>query len=133
MEDNMTNTYSIFVKQNRRTKALDDVILIKEGFNIFAMIFNIFWFLCNKLYLFAFISFVIIDVSYIFLPNSMSMIFIFLFCLLIGFEANNLLLYRFQREKYFFVGYSTGKDKKEATVRFLDEVNKDAKEKNMIY
>lgn len=126
------NTYSIFVKQNRKSKSLDDVTLVKEGFNIFAMIFNMFWFLYNKLYLFALLFFVIINCSIIFFSYTISTIFIFLFCLLIGFEANNLLLYRFQKEKYFFVGYSTGKDKEEAQLRFLDEVNKEAKNNNQV-
>lgn len=126
------NTYSIFVKQNRRSKSLDDVILVKEGFNVFAMIFNIFWFLSNKLYLFTIISFVIINFSMLFFSHSVFIVFLFLFCLLIGFEANNLLLYRFQKEKYFFVGYSTGKNKEEAQLRFLDEVNKEAKNNNQV-
>lgn len=126
------NTYSIFVKQNRKSKSLDDVVLVKEGFNIFAMIFNIFWFLANKLYLFAFISFVLINFSMMFFSYSVATVFIFLFSLLIGFEANDLLLYKFQREKYFFVGYSTGNSKEEAELRFLDEINKEAKRNNQV-
>lgn len=126
------NTYSIFVKQNKKSKSLDDVILIKEGFNVFAMMFNIFWFLYNKLYLFFFISLIIINFSILIFSYNIAVVFIFLFCLLIGFEANNLLLYRFQREKYFFIGYSTGKDKEEAQLRFLDEVNKEAKNNNQV-
>lgn len=126
------NTYSIFVKQNKKSKSLDDVILVKEGFNLFAMIFSVLWFLYNKLYLFALLSFMFINFSILFFSYSISTIFIFLFCLLIGFEANNLLLYRFQREKYFFVGYSTGKNKDEAQLRFLDEVNREAKNNNQV-
>ena len=128
----MTNTYSIFVKQNKKTRALDDVILVKEGFNFFAMVFNIFWFLCNKLYLFAFLFFIITDFACIVFSPMVAGTFIVLFSILVGFEANNLLLYRFQREKYFFVGYSTGNNRKEASIRFLDEVNKEAKEKNSV-
>ena len=126
------NTYSIFVKQNRKSKSLDDVILVKEGFNIFAMIFNMFWFLYNKLYLFFFISLIIINFSILIFSYNIAIVFIFLFCLLIGFEANDLLLYRFQREKYFFIGYSTGKDKEEAQLRFFDEINNEAKNKNQV-
>lgn len=127
------NSYSIFVKQSKKSKALEDVILVKEGFNFFAMFFNIFWFLCNKLYLFAIIYFILIKFAFAIFSVYIAWTFAFLFSLLIGFEANNLLLYRFQREKYFFIGYTTGNNRKEAEVRFLDEVNREAKEKNIVY
>ena len=120
-------TYNIFIKQNKDNNAVEDVLLIKEGFNIFAFVFTVFWFLFNKLWLFAGISFILINIFNFVFSFMVGSIFVFLFSLLIGFEANNLLLYRFQREGYYFVGYTIGKSKKEAELRFLDDVNKDAK------
>lgn len=120
-------TYNIFVKQNRDNNSVEDVLLIKEGFNPFAFLFTIFWFLFNKLWLFAGISFVVVNIFTFIFSSIVSSFFILLFSLLIGFEANNLLLYRFQREGYYFVGYTTGKSRSEAELRFLDDINKDAK------
>lgn len=120
-------TYNIFIKQNKDNNAVEDVLLIKEGFNIFAFVFTVFWFLFNKLWLFAGISFILINIFNFVFSFMVGSIFVLLFSLLIGFEANNLLLYRFQREGYYFVGYTTGRNKKEAEIRFLDDINKDAK------
>lgn len=125
-------TYNIFIKQNKDNKAVEDILLIKEGFNMSAFVFNIFWFLSNKLWLFAAIAFAIINLVTIIFSPVVSSAFMFLFSLLIGFEANNLLLYRFQREKYYFVGYTTGNNRKEAELRFLDDINKNAKNNEKI-
>lgn len=125
-------TYNIFIKQNKDNEAVEDILLIKEGFNMFAFVFNIFWFLSNKLWLFAAIAFAIINLVTIIFSPIVSSAFMFLFSLLIGFEANNLLLYRFQREKYYFVGYTTGNNRKEAELRFLDDINKNAKNNEKI-
>lgn len=125
-------TYNIFIKQNKNNKAVEDVLLIKEGFNVFAFMFNIFWFLFNKLWLFAAISFAVVNLIIMLFSPVISFAFIFLFSLLIGFEANNLLLYRFQREEYYFVGYTTGNNRKDAELRFLDDINKNAKNNEKI-
>lgn len=125
-------TYNIFIKQNKENNSIEDVLLIKDGFNIFACIFNIFWFLFNKLWLFAFITFIMLNFSVLIFSTTISNIFILLFLLLIGFESNNLLLYRFQREGYYFVGYSIANSKKEAELKFLDDFNKNAKDNNRI-
>lgn len=125
-------TYNIFIKQNKDNEAVEDILLIKEGFNMSAFVFNIFWFLSNKLWLFAAIAFAIINLVTIIFSPVVSSAFMFLFSLLIGFEANNLLLYRFQREKYYFVGYTTGNNRKEAELRFLDDINKNAKNNEKI-
>lgn len=120
-------TYNIFVKQNKDNNAVEDVLLIKEGFSVSAFLFTVFWFLFNKLWLFAGISFMVMNIiGFIFSPV-VSFVFVILFSLLVGFEANNLLLYRFQREGYYFVGYTTGKSRGDAELRFLDDVNRDAK------
>ena len=45
-------SYSIFIKKNDKSESIDDVILLKEGFNFYAFFFNIFWFLYNILVFF---------------------------------------------------------------------------------
>jgi hypothetical protein len=125
-------TYNIFIRQEEKTEKLTDVILVKEGFNIFAALFNIFWFLYNKLWLFAMLAFFIINFALYVFSSYICGIFVILFLILLGFEANNLLLYRFQREKYYFIGYSIGRDEKDAKIKFLDEINAENKEKNRV-
>ena len=67
----------------------------------------------------------------IFSPQ-LAVTFLLLLFLLIGLEANNLLLYRFQREGYYFVGYSMGNDKREAEAKFLESINKENNNNNII-
>jgi hypothetical protein len=125
-------TYNIFVKQEDKTERLIDVILVREGFNIFATIFNILWFIYNRLWLFALLTFFVINFAFYILPVYVCTVFVILFLILLGFEANNFLLYRFQREKYYFIGYSIGNDEKDAKMKFLDEINIENKEKNRV-
>ena len=61
----------------------------------------------------------------VFLVNLLILIFV-------GLEANNFLIKKFQKNNYYFVGYSTGNDEKEAKLRFLDNVNKENKNNNKI-
>lgn len=128
----MIKTYNIFIKQNKTSNAVDDILFIKDGFNAFAFLFNIFWFLSVKLWLFAFLFFAIITFANIIFSPLVSSIFSFMLSLLVGFEANNLLLYRFQRDGYYFVGYSFGNNKKEAEIKYLEEINKNAKDSGAI-
>ncbi len=125
-------TYTIFIMENKKNRAVEDVILVKEGFNFFAMIFNIFWLLYNRLWLFAAISFILINFILSIFSTYVYFIFLLLFAVFIGFEANNLLIYRFQRENYTFAGFSLGNDEDDAKIKFLDSVNKENKDKGKI-
>lgn len=125
-------TYTIFIKENKQNRAVEDVILVKEGFNFFAMIFNIFWLLYNKLWLFAGISFCLINIVFSLFSTYVYFVFLMMFLFLIGFEANNLLIYRFQRENYTFAGFSLGNDEDDAKIKFLDSINKENKDKGKI-
>lgn len=125
-------SYSIFIKKNKENESIDDVILIKEGFNFYASIFNIFWFLFNKMWICSFIFISIVSLIIYIFCNCIALSMIFLILIFIGFEANNLLIRKFQGSDYYFVGYSTGNDEKEAKLRFLDNFNKENKDKNKV-
>ena len=59
-------------------------------------------------------------------------VFLLLFSIFLGLEANNLLIYRFQRENYTFAGFSLGNDEDDAKIKFLDSINKENKDKGRI-
>ena len=44
-------SYSIFVKKSKSDESIDDVILVREGFNFYALFFNILWFLLKKMWI----------------------------------------------------------------------------------
>jgi hypothetical protein len=50
-----------------------------------------------------------------------------MFCVLLGFEAENALFYRLKKEKYYFVGFSIGVDESDAKMKFLEQINKQNK------
>ncbi len=125
-------SYSIFIKKNKENESVDDVILVKEGFNFYALIFNILWFLFKKMWICSIVFIIIIpSILYIF-SHFVAFPIILLILVFIGLEANDLLIKKFQKSDYYFVGYSTGNDEKEAKLRFLDSLNQENKDKNKI-
>lgn len=125
-------SYCIFIKKNKETEAMEDVILIKDGFNFNAMLFNIFWFLYHKMWISFFIVLFIFSISNLFLIGIVFFIFLLLFLIFIGLEANNILLYKFKNGDYFFAGCSLGNNEKEAKIRFLDSINKENRDNNKV-
>ncbi len=125
-------SYSIFIKKNKENESVDDVILVKEGFNFYALIFNILWFLFKKMWICSIVFIIIIpSILYIF-SHFVAFSIILLILVFIGLEANDLLIKKFQKSDYYFVGYSTGNDEKEAKLRFLDSLNQENKDKNKV-
>ncbi len=125
-------SYSIFIKKNDKSESIDDVILLKEGFNFYAFFFNIFWFLYNKLWICSLIYIILISLLTYFFSYFVILSINLLILIFVGLEANNFLIKKFQKNNYYFVGYSTGNDEKEAKLRFLDNVNKENKNNNKI-
>jgi hypothetical protein len=120
-------SYSIFVKQNPKNNKVEDVFLIKEGFHWKACVFNIIWLLLNRLWI-ASLAFLLLYslVELIFSPFASGVIFCFV-CLLLGFEAENILFYRLKKEQCLFMGFSTGIDEDDARIKFLEQINKERK------
>lgn len=125
-------SYSIFIKKNKENESVDDVILVKEGFNFYALIFNILWFLFKKMWICSIVFIIIIpSILYIF-SHFVAFPIVLLILVFIGLEANDLLIKKFQKSDYYFVGYSTGNDEKEAKLRFLDSLNQENKDKSKV-
>ena len=125
-------SYSIFIKKNDKSESIDDVILLKEGFNFYAFFFFFFWFLYNKLWICSLIYIILMSLLTYFFSYFVILSINLLILIFVGLEANNFLIKKFQKNNYYFVGYSTGNDEKEAKLRFLDNVNKENKNNNKI-
>jgi hypothetical protein len=120
--------YDVFIKQNAQNSKIEDVLLVKAGFNWQAFLFSIFWFLFNRLWLFSFLFLMYCFMVNIFLSSFASKVFIVLTNVVLGFEAENILVYRFRKENYYFVGIAMGRDEDEAKVKFLEDINKQNKD-----
>ncbi|MDR0572180.1 MAG: DUF2628 domain-containing protein, partial [Rickettsiales bacterium] len=89
--------YSIFVKQSAENGKIEDVLLIRVGFNWKACVFNVVWLMFNKLWLFSFLFFMCYSFTKFVFSPFVGVIFLCLFCVLLGFEAENVLFYRLKK------------------------------------
>jgi hypothetical protein len=130
-------TYKIYLKKTKHG-VIEDMIMIKEGFIFLAFLFGALWLLYKKVFRVAFIVFLIlgflfylqeknwISISFI-IPIKLAMMFY------IGFEASDWHGSSLEREKYQFLGYASGKNMKEARLRFLDKINEGNKKNIKIF
>jgi hypothetical protein len=125
-------TYNIFVKKDRKTGTIDDVLLIREGLNLYAIVFNVFWFLFHQLWEMAIVICATASLA-LFMPLALGFVFLFVLLLLVGLESNNILMYILDRRgNYYFAGFSIGTDRQDAKLKFLDEINKDNRDNNFV-
>lgn len=121
-------SYLTFLKYTDDSR-IEDLILVKSGFNLTACIFNIFWFLFNKMFLEGFLFVVYFTIlQQILVPDILLLIMIFS-CILIGYEAEPLLVRKFKKNHYIFIGVAMGNDEEDAKLKFLQQVSKEHKEK----
>ena len=121
-------SYLTFLKYTDDSR-IEDLILVKSGFNLFACIFNIFWFLFNKMFLESFLFVVYFTIlQQILVPDILLLVMIFS-CILIGYEAEPLLVRKFKKNHYIFIGVAMGNDEEDAKLKFLQQVSKEHKEK----
>lgn len=121
-------TYKIYLKKNKKG-VFEDVVLITEGFILWALLFNLFWLIHKKMWkyvLFVLSFFVLLDVlktydiiyPYVVFPIQFGAV------LLIGFEGGNWYEKTLQKKGYELLGHSIGRNKQEARLRFLDQMHK---------
>ena len=119
--------YNIFLKESK-DKKIEDLVLIKEGFNIFALIFNVLWLMSKKCFFSSIIFLFLIFTAKSFLNIYGFMAIYILLSLLISFEGHRLLIKDYIWSDYKYLGYTSGNNEKEAKRRFLDYCNKDIEE-----
>lgn len=118
------NFYNIFLKNDDKG-VVKDVILLKEGFNIYPFIFGVFWFLYKKCYISVIILTIINYVINTFVNTGYYIAIYVGIALLMGFESNRILIKKYIKSDYKYLGYTSGKNEIEAKRRFLDSINKD--------
>lgn len=118
--------YNIFLERDE--KEVKKIIFLYNGFNIFALIFNIFWLIYKKLFLFAFLFFVATYFLF-FCVNLYIFLFVyFALSFLIAFYSDRLLMKKYIKNDYKYLGNCFGKNMKDARRIFLEACNEDKKE-----
>lgn len=113
--------YSIFLKE--RNGVAEDLILLKDGFNPYVIIFNVFWFLYKKCYIITLLLFFLIYISFIFSNLKFSFFIFFSVLTILSFESDRILTKKYVKENYKYLGYTSGNNEIEAKRRFLDSIN----------
>ncbi|MDR1495177.1 MAG: hypothetical protein LBI29_04070 [Rickettsiales bacterium] len=125
-------TYGVFVRKNIKTGALEKVILLANGFNVYAAVFSLFWFLANGLWHVALLSGLFLGMI-ILIPPVLGFFILLSLVLLAGFFANGMLAHSLDRRgNYYFAGLASGIDRQDARKKFLEEINEKYREKNQV-
>ena len=114
--------YNLFLKEDSNG-VIKELILLKYGFNFFAFFFNIFWLLYKRCFITSALSIVFLYVLSTFVNPYYFVIITFLLLVVLGFESNRLLIKKYIREDYKYLGYTSGNNEMEAKRRFLDSIN----------
>jgi len=118
--------YRIFLKRTN-DGVIDDLEMLKDGFDFWAFLFQLFYLIYRRLWKQAIIIFVLLTVlnalrlrflnSYIVIPINICL------CIYIGFEYADWYAQRLVKNGYQFLGYSSGNDVREAKLKFLESIN----------
>lgn len=114
--------YNLFLKEDSNG-VIKELILLKYGFNFFAFFFNIFWLLYKRCFITSALSIVFLYVLSTFVNPYYFVIITFSLLVVLGFESNRLLIKKYIREDYKYLGYTSGNNEMEAKRRFLDSIN----------
>lgn len=126
--------YSIFIKGATKKSRIEDVILIQEGFNIYAFLFNFLWLFFKELYVLGILYCGIVTILFSFFSTFFVMCIIILMNFLIAFESENILFFRLRIKGCSFIGFMYGENENDAKLKFLDRINKEnKKEETIIY
>ena len=117
--------YTVHVKTDRRGE-IKDVVLVREGFNVFAFALSIFWAIFNQAWLFALMVFMCMLVVGLIdeqrLLHSLSVAILQLgIMIMFGFLANDSLRDSLKRRGYKQTCIVAGENKTRAEMRFFDQ------------
>ncbi len=121
-----TKIYKIFLKRNK-DGVIEDLELLREGFSLPALFFQIFFLLYKRLWKQFIICFAIMFVLIILRETFVAPFVIvpiqIALCVYIAFEYSDWISNKLLKNGYQFLGYSSGYDEKEAKLKFLDTLN----------
>ncbi|GMO62001.1 MAG: hypothetical protein Ta2D_08230 [Rickettsiales bacterium] len=114
-------TYNVFIL--RREKEIEKRVFLQLGFNVEIFVAQIF--LCSFLF-FAYKKFWRIGIIIFLLSILLVFVYPFniLFAIYLGFKSSLLMHKDLIKNGYQYLGYSTGKNEKEARDKFREEGNK---------
>lgn len=122
-------TYRIYLKKTKQG-VFEDVVMIKEGFILWAFLLNLIWLFNKRIFKMAFIISAILTSLFLLERNGIInstlitpiQLVIFIY---IGFEAGDWYEKVLRKRGYKFLGHASGKGAKEARLRFLDKINQE--------
>ena len=121
-----TKLYEVYVKKDS-SRPLEDIVIVSQGFNIWAFIFHFFWAIYNKLWSLALLFLVFISfeaLSHQILSDKSGIFFSLFFLLVkiwIAFEAHNFKARLLRKKGYVLYDIVTGGNETEAEKRFFDK------------
>jgi hypothetical protein len=127
--------FNIYIKKSEN-QAIEDLAVIKNGFSIFAFLFNILWFLQHKMWRES-IALIVVNAVFGFVFHrdwfgTLDMFGLeFGLALIIGLNANYWYEQNLLAQKYQFVGCVFGKNRDEAKLRFISNCFKDDEQNNI--
>jgi len=121
--------YKIFLKRTN-DGIIEDLKIIKDGFNFWSCLFNFFYLLYKKLWKFSFVLFVAFGLlNYLSYAGFIKIYIVFAIelslSIYVGFECNEWISKKMIKNGYEYLGYSSGNDVREAKLKFLDAMNQD--------
>lgn len=111
---------------NRKGRGADDVVLVREGFNLWALVFPLLWLAAKGMWIVLIIALaaqllIWAVAEALGFGEAMRLIFSLAINIIMGFEANDLLRWTYARRGYEEVGLVQGDDLDEAEIRFFSE------------
>ncbi|MDR3078695.1 MAG: DUF2628 domain-containing protein [Rickettsiales bacterium] len=125
-------TYRVFIEKNGKTGAIENVILLETGFNVQAALFGMLWLLWARLWLWATLSGLLVGLALL-MPPALGSSALLSLDLATGFFANDLLASALDRRgNHYFTGLAQGNGREDAQTRFLEEINRQFRDKNQV-
>lgn len=118
--------YRIFLKKTNEG-VIDDLELLREGFSVWAFVFQLFYLIYRRLWKQSLVVLVMLSILNLLQLNFLSEYIVvpiqICICIYIGFEYTDWYSQKLVNTGYQFLGYSSGNDEKEAKIKFLDSIN----------
>ncbi len=128
-------TYRVFVKKGKAGD-FEDLIMLREGINVCALLFGPIWMLVHKLWLILTLWIAVFSLSFLLLDflvsltnisyfESVPIALIIILYMLPGVISEDLRQKKLMSSGYELLGYSMGSEESDARMRFFDAIGND--------
>lgn len=115
------NIYSIYVNPDKKD---NNFILVKQGFTLFAAVFNIFWALYHRMWLVLAVALVVNIIAFSLDSSGVSNLFQIIIMLIFGFFGAEMREHDLERKQYELEDIILANSEVEAEVKFLERSHK---------